>query len=325
MNKKITVLIGGIGGNVASAAARVLKTSYENMVIIGVDTDHYSYGKMYADYFYVSPPYLEKGRYIDFVVNMCRKHRVNCYLPVSEDEISVADEYREVFIENGINMLINSHEILTIGLSKYKTHKFLKEIGIDTPDTFIRGEKEPETYPIIVKNDRGNGSHGIQVVVSKEEYDVLPDGVGVQVVQQYIGTEDAEYTVPIFSDGQRVLAYPMKRRLGLDGMSVHTQYVNSPELEHMALRIAHALKLVGCIDFQCRENNGKYVIFEINPRISSSVGFRNLAGFSDLWWWVQCLELSGIPNYEFDKREYVGKKVLSEVIFNEEGEIIGKY
>ena len=51
--------------------------------------------------------------------------------------------------------------------------------------------------------------------------------------------------------------------------------------------VAHRLQLRGSINVQLRKTTRGPVIFEINPRFSSTVMFRHQLGFTDLLWSLQ--------------------------------------
>ena len=50
--------------------------------------------------------------------------------------------------------------------------------------------------------------------------------------------------------------------------------------------IAEYYQLNGSINIQSRKQNNEFYIFEINPRISSTVFIRNHFNFQDLLWWI---------------------------------------
>jgi len=54
---------------------------------------------------------------------------------------------------------------------------------------------------------------------------------------------------------------------------------------------------IGCINIQLRKTNKGPLLFEINPRISSTVVFRDKMGFTDLKWWIMDLLELQIPKY----------------------------
>lgn len=322
------IAIGGIGGNVASAIARCIKKNDLDVFLIGYDMDVYSYGKMYVDEFIVAPPMKEENKYIAFLNNMCEKHAVTHIWPVSEDEIKILQKYRRHFEDKSVQLMMNSDEVLQIGFSKWKTHVFLKGISLDkasSPETGLANlDYIPIDYPIVLKKDFGNGSHGLMIANNKEEYIKCVQKYNDMVYQKYVGNDEEEYTMPIFAYRDIIRSCPLKRKLGLDGMSVRVETVNDSEfqiLNAVAIKIATVMKLSGCIDVQLRKENGLFYIIEINTRISSSVGFRALLGFEDAIWWIQSKINKPISEYKKVKSKMVGKKVLEEVIFTEDGHI----
>ena len=55
----------------------------------------------------------------------------------------------------------------------------------------------------------------------------------------------------------------------------------------MLHKLAEKLHLIGSINVQLRMRENDPVVFEINPRFSSTVLFRHLFGFKDLEWSIQ--------------------------------------
>ena len=86
----------------------------------------------------------------------------------------------------------------------------------------------------------------------------------------------------------------------------------------MANNIANLTDLRGSINLQVRKNDdGEYLPFEINPRLSSTLAFRHHFGFEDLKWWIDSMFGSSIevrPNYF----KGIGVKTVSEVYFDME-------
>src|SRR3546814_16519316 len=58
-------------------------------------------------------------------------------------------------------------------------------------------------------------------------------------------------------------------------------------IESLCATVARALDLSGSINIQLRLGSRGPMIFEINPRFSSTVVFRHRLGFSDLLWSLQ--------------------------------------
>lgn len=51
--------------------------------------------------------------------------------------------------------------------------------------------------------------------------------------------------------------------------------------------IADKLNLNGSINIQFKIHNSQIKIFDINPRLSSTVKMRDMIGFQDCLWWIK--------------------------------------
>lgn len=316
------IVISSIGANVSAAIARSLKMHNKDIWIAGFDLNPFSYGKMYIDEFFISPPYKEKDKYVNFVLELCAKVNADVFIPVTENEIQVFMCYRQDF--RHCKLLLLDDKVLDICLSKLKTQLFLHEHGIYDIPTGRFPETYPSSFPVVIKKDRGNGSHDMFFAYSKKELDSLQGKLDESYIwQAMIGTDDEEITMPVFaSKNGEIRCFPMKRRLGLEGMSVRVEPVHDPLLEKIGEQIAREIGLKGCLDVQLRKDNGLYYIFEINPRISSSIGFRSLMGFQDAYWWIQDILGEKPDDYRMEEKKLVGIKTLNEIIFDAEGNVL---
>lgn len=307
------LFVTAIGGDVACSIIKCLKESFEEIEIIGCDITSYNAGYNLVDKFFTAPQYTCKKEYWEFVKNICLAERVTYYLPIAEPEIIIADEYRDFFEINEIKLMVNNHDIIDIAMNKYKTAKYLEQFNIDVPETWCLDElNEIDNYPVIVKSESGCGSSNV-----KKANDAIEMMHGVMelsnpIIQQYI--EGEEFTVGIFSDGIIVNSIAFRRKLR-GGMTVWVESVNDIELQRISQKIATIFKLKGCINVQLRKKDGKYYIFEINPRISGTAGFRHKIGFTDVIWWIDLLDgKKAISEFKY-KHDIVGVKQYDEVVF----------
>ncbi len=317
------ILLTGIGGDVACAITRSLMEAFPDDEFYGFDIREYT---PYMDRFRkteVAPRY-SGSDYLSFLKKYLKEKKITHFLPTTEPEILIADQNRGFFEESGIRLMINHSELLHICTSKYRTAAFLNEHGIRAPyscmaeDAILDGdhavitpERKSIPFPFILKEDFGRGGHGMSLIRNKEDWDhVEKNGY---VCQEYI--KGQEYTVGVFSDGEQVRSITYQRELGLGGMSVFVECVDDPEIRQIAEKTAKAFALKGSINLQLREQNGEYYIFEINPRLSSTTGFRHQMGFTDAVWWMELLDGKGLSG---DFKEPVGArgvKVTEDVVF----------
>ena len=139
----------------------------------------------------------------------------------------------------------------------------------------------------------------------------MPYPEGEFILQEYLPDEGQEYTVGVFSDGENVNTIIFRRKLK-DGYSAFVEYVEDDTISNMAIQIAHNIKLKGYINIQLRKKGGLNYIFEINPRISGTVVFRDMLGFRDVIWWLDLIDGKRVPKYENKWKRAIGIRELNE-------------
>lgn len=313
---KRVILITSVGGDIGSSVAKHIKEHYKEDKVIGCDMAEYNQGLEYVDECYAAPRYTDEASYWMFITALCMEQKVTHYLPMSEPEMMIADQNRDFFDDHKIKLLLHPHELLEVALSKYRTAVFLKKCGIGVPETWRNAEDSDFNYPLIVKGEYGCGSKTVRIVRNIQELQHSMGEIPQPIIQEYIGSDDEEYTMTIFSDGTNLESIVFKRKLGYGGMSIFVEYIDSAELNILAENIAKAFHLVGSINVQLRRQNQAFYVIEINPRISSTVGFRYKLGFMDDVWWLRILDGDDIDiSYTPPKGTVVGIKVLDERIY----------
>lgn len=254
--------------------------------------------------------------YIDFILGVCIQKNVKAIIPGSEIELKVFSNNTKVFLERGIQLLINSPEILKVCLDKNLTSKFLDQNGFLSPLSFaISNEKdldEIKVFPLVLKPSvGGGGSVNTMIVQNSEELKVFGKFLLGQykefIAQEYVGDPQSEYTVGVLStqDGQIVDSIVLKRNI-ISGLGAKIKLLNTSGkselgkylaissgisqgeiLRHELIsktceEIAKKLQSVGPLNIQCRLANNKVYIFEINPRFSGTSPMRALAGFNEV-------------------------------------------
>jgi carbamoyl-phosphate synthase large subunit len=90
--------------------------------------------------------------------------------------------------------------------------------------------------------------------------------------------------------------------------------MHRPDIEAYCCSIAEKLGSTGPLNFQGRMHNGKFYIFEINPRFSGTSFMRAMSGFNEADLWIKNLKYSNklLPFYVAQKKYY--KRVIQEII-----------
>ncbi|MEN6318297.1 MAG: ATP-grasp domain-containing protein [Syntrophaceae bacterium] len=314
MNKP-TILISAIGGDIGSSAVRALRD--KAICIVGCDMKRYPSAYNLVDSFYKAPGVNDAEKYMNFLKDTIRKENIDFFLPISEPEIALLGHRREEIETLGVKLLLNNTAILDAFLDKYNTFKYLKDLGLETPETCLLENYEGNfSFPLIVKSRTGYGSKNYWKIEDAEDLAyVRRKNNGLLIAQQYMGNDSEEYTTGVFSDGKVVSSITFRRKLGFGSLSAEAVLVDAPFMEEVAERIARKTDLVGSINIQSRRLGDVFSIFEINPRLSSTLSFRKKFGFDDVVWWFDVAQGKG---YNYKKLYKSGRAVrcVSECYFD---------
>ena len=286
---KINVLVTSVGGDIGANIVSILdEQNLFEVNMIGVDIKTHVFAEKELNHFYCIPKLLDDG-YFPALSRIIKAHNIDIIIPSSEMDILYLHKNMEKFLFLDVKLLINSSKIVNIFLDKYQTSTELNDLNISTPATYILGSyKNEETFPLIIKASRSTTSKMITKINDEKMLAETKKNISSPdkyIVQEYIGTEDEEYTTAVYRNNTTIKVITFQRRLDGDKTG-YAKIVNSEILTQYAIRIAEKYNLKGSINIQSRKLKNDYYIFEINPRISSTVYIRNYFGFHDLLWWI---------------------------------------
>jgi carbamoyl-phosphate synthase large subunit len=314
MNK--IILVTGIGGDIGQSVLKCLKDLKRGFKIIGCDKDCYAAGKLSCDKFFIAPGAGTGAKYMDFIRELVENEGVEYILPVSEPEIEVYNANRGYFETKDIKLFIHSPFIIETFLDKYVTAQFLKNNGLLCPRTYLLNDfNDQMSFPVLLKMRKGCGAKGQVIIEDAEELSFYKRRLEGAIVQEIVGSNDEEYTVGVFSNGEDVYTIAFKRYLGYGSLTKIAQLVYDDRIRDSAEKIARACKLEGSFNIQFRKTREGYVPLEINPRFSSTVYIRHCFGFQDVAWWIDLKEgrrTAFVPRY----KEGVAVRSINEAFFD---------
>lgn len=316
-NNAIRVLVTGVGGGGnGEQIIKTLRLAGNEYYIIGTDISPFGSGLYMADEGYTIPSANDPD-YIHALLRICTDLGIQAVIPGSEPELMIISAKRNMFHEKGILVLINTSEVISLCMDKWRTYGVMRDKGFIVPESrLIRTIDElddikHDMFPLVVKPSvGGGGSRHAYIVQDIDELRffctyIIKDGFE-PIVQEYIGKPDSEFTVGVLSslDGEFINSIAVKRDLSI-GMSVKLKVKNRtdktdlspsliissgysqgyidrfPEICGVCEDIARSLDSRGPVNIQCRYVDGQVFIFEINPRFSGTSSLRAMAGFNE--------------------------------------------
>lgn len=291
-----TILVTGAAGDIGQSIAEIIRSSGAAAKIIGVDMIREHGGAVLFDKLDQVEP-VESRKFQASLSAVIRKTRPDIIVPTVEVELNELCESALLSSFDGIPVLAANSLAVRIGLDKLATMRHLEIAGIEVPWTRVIGVHKPDRLPCIVKQRRGQGSKGL-AVAEEANLSWLERTRQGDLWQQLLPDADEEYTCGLYKPADTPLRTIIFRRELQGSFTGRAELVRSEVIEDVLHRVAEALNLRGAVNVQLRMDAGRPMIFEINPRFSSTVGFRHRVGFRDLIWAL--LETRGLRIEDFD-------------------------
>ena len=296
------VLVTGTGHlGVGEGIVQCLRAAGRGYVILAANGDPRASSLFSCDAGYLLP-HASAENYLDVLEGLCAAESVSFLIPGSEAELNALCDAHSRFARLGCTLLANARSVVEIGSDKFRTHQFLKEHGLPTPDSVRHPSVEHADrlgWPVIVKPVRGGGSRHVNIATCPEELEAVLSLMRVRGIdvfmQRCVGSMDEEYTTSALFDpsGQLIGSFAARRRL-VGGATASVEVHDFPELRDLTVRVARCLRATGPINVQLRVGDQGPSIFEINPRFSGSAPFRAACGFNEPDLLIQSI-LAGSP------------------------------
>lgn len=276
-----TILFTTIGRRVELVNA--FRSSYERhgtrVRVLGTDAEpHLAPAGYFVDTVFQVPRINETG-YVDTLLEICHRERVNLLIPLFEPEFLLLDERRQEFAAKDIFVLLSDRKVIETCKDKLLTYRFFQSNGIRTPLSWLpEGVPEQPEYPLFVKPRSGMGSAGVRKIENNQQLTNCLACSGDMLVQQFIpGTE---YTLDVLADltGTVLSVVPRQRIEVRSGEVSKSRTVNRGDLIEQCRLIVEQLGAIGPVTVQCIDTGSEVYWIEINPRLGGGVPLAIEAG-----------------------------------------------
>lgn len=275
------ILITGIGGDIAQSTAKIIRQYNPDFALIGTDTHSQHGGKLFVDRVF-NLPYANSPEYFSEIIGLLDSESVDVVFPMTEPELSELDPLMKQ--HGDIHWIVAGEKVISAGIDKLATVAALQKLGIPTPWTIKVDEGKPNAYPCILKNRYGSGSRAVFIVNDEIEASYLAERYPEAVYQELLEPADKEVTCAVYRTGNGEISTLQMLRKLVGGFTGWAKVINDDHIAKMCVKIAEGLDLRGSMNVQLRITDAGPRVFEINPRISSTVLMRHQLGFTDVVW-----------------------------------------
>ena len=303
------ILISGAHGDIGISICRIVKKKFPNSIINGTDLCFNGPG----DFFFnkiIKINQTTSNNFLKQIKNIYSKY--DLIIPTTETEMSFFSNNKKL-IEK-FPLLMNSSKILDIFLDKYETFKFLKENNFNAPKFCFSLEKIKKfDKHFFLKKKTGHGNKDYKLIKSKEEFSEIKNlNKKEWIAQEYLGPNFNEYTCAVIKIGNFKDAIILNRRLN-GGYTYFSEVIKNKKINLILFKIAEKVNLNGCLNVQLKISKKRIIIFEINPRISSTVMMRHKMGFRDCLLWIDYFLNKKIPKRKSHVKKYKMIKIFNEI------------
>lgn len=226
-----------------------------------------------ADKYYIVPSIIEPG-YINIILNICRKEKINGVLSLIDPELSLLAENEDKFREIGTTVIGSSYDLCEMALDKMQMYEWLKNHGYNCArswmdkDEFYKAVDAGElTYPVFVKPYRGSASISISKALDKETVELLFAHQNDLMIQEFLDGQEIGADVYIDMISGEVVSIFTKKKIKMRaGETDKAVSFKDPKLFELIERFVSEAGYRGQIDIDIFEVGGKYYISEVNPR-----------------------------------------------------------
>lgn len=289
-----TVMITGVGAIIGYGLLHSIRQARPDIRLVGCDIYADAVGQTWCDIF-EQAPLTSSPVYPKWLRSVIEKHKVDLLIPGIEQDVQRLSEERDTLSGLQCILMLNCQKLIKLSQDKWLMHQTLLASGDNTRiPSYLDGNydwfAENMGVPFILKPRCGYASKGLVKVQNRDDFTAHSSQLGnVLMAQPLIGSDDEEYTVAIFGDGNGNIfcSITMQRYLAKDGSTAKAWVRQNASLDIVVQRLCHHFKPIGPTNLQFRRDNDGWKLLEINPRISSTSSMRTAFGYNEA---LMCIE-----------------------------------
>lgn len=241
--------------------------------VICTDMSEFAPSIYEADKYYTVPRMTEPG-YIDVILEICEKEKIDGVLSLIDPELSLLAKNKDKFAAVGTKVIGSSYDLCELSLDKYEMYKWLSAHGykcarsyMDKEMFFADVEAGRAKYPVFVKPAKGSASIAISKAYDKETVELLFAHDEKLMIQEFLDGQEigADVYIDMIS-GEVVSIFTKKKIIMRAGETDKAVSFKDDKLFELIQTFVSDAGYRGQIDIDIFDVNGEYYISEVNPR-----------------------------------------------------------
>lgn len=256
--------------------------------VIGTDCSVYAPALYETDNYYIVPR-MTSPDYLDTILDICHKEKIDAILPLQEDELYLISSHNKLFTDSGMIPIVSPPETVELCRDKYAFYKHLKQYNLPTLPSYNtisefwkHYEAGEINFPVFIKPVRGCGSISVQKVDNIELLSALCQYSSEDMlIQPFADGEEfgADIYVDIFS--HKPVSIFVKKKLRMRaGETEKSISFKDNSLFELIKQAVYSLTLSGPVDMDIFCVDDKYYISEINPRFGGGYPHAHSCGMN---------------------------------------------
>ncbi|MDI6743403.1 MAG: ATP-grasp domain-containing protein [Smithella sp.] len=226
-----------------------------------------------SDKGYIIPPVTDES-YLRKLMEICSVENVSAVLSLIDTELPILAGHKNALESVGVKPIISDERSVDICSDKIKMHNFLGRHGFDNVKTFedldaflSSRTKENFPFPVFLKQRFGSASSGAHKIDNLESLKAALGGKDNLIIQEFIDGRELGIDVYVDLISREIISIFIKEKfLMRSGETDKAVSVLHPDVSALVADFVKRLGLIGPLDMDVIEKNGRYFIIDVNSR-----------------------------------------------------------
>lgn len=308
--KKLNLLVTTVGGMTSPDILRAYKNIEDyDINIVGIDAFEFAVGRKFVDIFEISPNSASDEKvFVEFIESLVKKYNIDVVVPCgNEDNLALA-KYKELV---SCKIMVGEYDDL---IKAYDKGKVYDELAEKMPEhvpkySIVSSYKdfvsavEDLGFPnkkVVVKPRFGRGGRGVYILSNQFDFENIFKSKPINeypfeffdnilkeqetfddlIVMEYLS--DPYYSVySLCKDGKNIFTLNHIREWGNASQTFRGRVFYDEKVEKLASSIIKKFNLSYTNNMElATADDGRIVLFDLNPRIGASSGIDKDIGFN---------------------------------------------